>query len=68
MLREKEAIYGLTEVLREEIKNARLVDNPGCYPTSIQLPLVPLIKALNQCNSKQIQKEDEDWWSNFEEK
>ncbi|WJX61530.1 N-acetyl-gamma-glutamyl-phosphate reductase [Trifolium repens] len=56
----KEAIYGLTEILREEIKNARLVDNPGCYPTSIQLPLVPLIKALNQCNSKQIQKEDED--------
>ncbi|KAJ1415691.1 Semialdehyde dehydrogenase, NAD-binding [Sesbania bispinosa] len=41
----KEAIYGLTEVLREEIKNARLVANPGCYPTSIQLPLVPLIKA-----------------------
>ncbi|KAK7260110.1 hypothetical protein RIF29_25879 [Crotalaria pallida] len=42
---QKEAIYGLTEVLREEIKNARLVANPGCYPTSIQLPLVPLIKA-----------------------
>lgn len=42
---QKEAIYGLTEVLREEIKNAHLVANPGCYPTSIQLPLVPLIKA-----------------------
>ncbi|XP_010272394.1 PREDICTED: probable N-acetyl-gamma-glutamyl-phosphate reductase, chloroplastic [Nelumbo nucifera] len=42
---QKEAIYGLTEVLREEIRNARLVANPGCYPTSIQLPLVPLIKA-----------------------
>ncbi|XP_045807633.1 probable N-acetyl-gamma-glutamyl-phosphate reductase, chloroplastic [Trifolium pratense] len=42
---QKEAIYGLTEVLREEIKSARLVANPGCYPTSIQLPLVPLIKA-----------------------
>ncbi|KAJ1393699.1 Semialdehyde dehydrogenase, NAD-binding [Sesbania bispinosa] len=42
---QKEAIYGLTEALREEIKNARLVANPGCYPTSIQLPLVPLIKA-----------------------
>ncbi|RZC03457.1 putative N-acetyl-gamma-glutamyl-phosphate reductase, chloroplastic isoform C [Glycine soja] len=42
---QKEAIYGLTEVLREEIKNARLVANPGCYPTSVQLPLVPLIKA-----------------------
>ncbi|XP_043714029.1 probable N-acetyl-gamma-glutamyl-phosphate reductase, chloroplastic [Telopea speciosissima] len=41
---QEEAIYGLTEVLREEIRNARLVANPGCYPTSIQLPLVPLIK------------------------
>lgn len=42
---QKEAIYGLTEVSREEIRNARLVANPGCYPTSIQLPLVPLIKG-----------------------
>lgn len=42
---QKEAIYGLTEILREDIKNARLVANPGCYPTSIQLPLVPLIKV-----------------------
>ncbi|XP_042507691.1 probable N-acetyl-gamma-glutamyl-phosphate reductase, chloroplastic isoform X2 [Macadamia integrifolia] len=42
---QKEAIYGLTEVSREEIRNARLVANPGCYPTSIQLPLIPLLKA-----------------------
>lgn len=42
---QKEAIYGLTEVSRKDIQNARLVANPGCYPTSIQLPLVPLIKA-----------------------
>ncbi|KAG8062760.1 hypothetical protein GUJ93_ZPchr0003g17896 [Zizania palustris] len=42
---QQEAVYGLTEVLRDEIKNARLVANPGCYPTSVQLPLVPLIKA-----------------------
>ncbi|KAF7840877.1 putative N-acetyl-gamma-glutamyl-phosphate reductase, chloroplastic [Senna tora] len=42
---QKEAVYGLTEIAREEIKTARLVANPGCYPTSIQLPLVPLIKA-----------------------
>lgn len=42
---QKEAVYGLTEILREEIKDARLVANPGCYPTSIQLPLVPLIKV-----------------------
>ncbi|KAB2635766.1 N-acetyl-gamma-glutamyl-phosphate reductase [Pyrus ussuriensis x Pyrus communis] len=42
---QKEVVYGLTEILREEIKGARLVANPGCYPTSVQLPLVPLIKA-----------------------
>ncbi|RYR24465.1 hypothetical protein Ahy_B02g057966 isoform E [Arachis hypogaea] len=45
---QKEAIYGLTEILREEIRNARLVANPGCYPTSIQIPLVPLIKNYNK--------------------
>ncbi|XVF67636.1 hypothetical protein PTKIN_Ptkin10aG0137200 [Pterospermum kingtungense] len=42
---QKEVVYGLTEIFREEVKTARLVANPGCYPTSIQLPLVPLIKA-----------------------
>ncbi|QHO22829.1 putative N-acetyl-gamma-glutamyl-phosphate reductase [Arachis hypogaea] len=50
---QKEAIYGLTEILREEIRNARLVANPGCYPTSIQIPLVPLIKngpAVKVCH------------------
>lgn len=38
-------MYGLTEIYRTDIKDARLVANPGCYPTSIQLPLVPLIKV-----------------------
>ncbi|KAL0356786.1 UNVERIFIED_CONTAM: putative N-acetyl-gamma-glutamyl-phosphate reductase, chloroplastic [Sesamum calycinum] len=42
---QKEAVYGLTEISRTEIQSARLVANPGCYPTSIQLPLIPLIKA-----------------------
>ncbi|KMS94828.1 hypothetical protein BVRB_014940 [Beta vulgaris subsp. vulgaris] len=42
---QKEAVYGLTEILRQEIQNARLVANPGCYPTSIQIPLIPLLKA-----------------------
>jgi N-acetyl-gamma-glutamyl-phosphate reductase len=42
---QKEAVYGLTEVNREKIKTARLVANPGCYPTSVQLPLVPLLAA-----------------------
>ncbi|XP_024364146.1 probable N-acetyl-gamma-glutamyl-phosphate reductase, chloroplastic [Physcomitrium patens] len=40
-----EAVYGLTELYRDEIRAARLVANPGCYPTSIQLPLIPLLKA-----------------------
>ena len=42
---QKEAVYGLTELAREEVKGARLVANPGCYPTCIQLPLNPLLSA-----------------------
>lgn len=41
----KEAVYGLPELYREEIAGARLVANPGCYPTSIILGLAPLLKA-----------------------
>ncbi|MCF6313154.1 MAG: N-acetyl-gamma-glutamyl-phosphate reductase [Verrucomicrobiales bacterium] len=41
----KEAVYGLPEVYAEEIKPARLVASPGCYPTSIILPLIPVLKA-----------------------
>lgn len=40
----KEAVYGLPELYRKEIKQARLVANPGCYPTSCILGLAPLIK------------------------
>lgn len=40
----KEAVYGIPELHREEIKKARLVANPGCYPTSVILPLTPLLK------------------------
>ncbi|KAL9992540.1 putative N-acetyl-gamma-glutamyl-phosphate reductase [Helianthus debilis subsp. tardiflorus] len=40
-----EAVYGLTEIYRNKIQSARLVANPGCYPTTILLPLVPLLKA-----------------------
>ena len=38
------AVYGLPEVNREKIKNAQLIANPGCYPTAIQLALIPLLK------------------------
>ncbi|MDA8232558.1 MAG: N-acetyl-gamma-glutamyl-phosphate reductase [Magnetospirillum sp.] len=40
-----EAVYGLTELARDKVKTARLVANPGCYPTASQLPLVPLLEA-----------------------
>lgn len=40
-----EAVYGLTEIERAKVRNARLVANPGCYPTASQLPLIPLISA-----------------------
>mmetsp|Transcript_8975 Transcript_8975/g.15586 ORF Transcript_8975/g.15586 Transcript_8975/m.15586 type:complete len:383 (+) Transcript_8975:15-1163(+) len=42
---QKTAVYGLTELYREQIKGARLLANPGCYPTCSQLPLYPLMKA-----------------------
>jgi N-acetyl-gamma-glutamyl-phosphate reductase len=41
----KEAVYGLPELNRAAIKNARIVGNPGCYPTTMQLGLAPLLKA-----------------------
>jgi N-acetyl-gamma-glutamyl-phosphate reductase len=40
---QKEAVYGLVEVYRDQIRNSRLVANPGCYTTCAQLPLLPLI-------------------------
>jgi N-acetyl-gamma-glutamyl-phosphate reductase len=42
---QKEAVYGLVELHRAEIKRARLVANPGCYTTCAQLPLIPLLRA-----------------------
>jgi N-acetyl-gamma-glutamyl-phosphate reductase len=42
---QKEAVYGLVETHRRDIKKARLVANPGCYTTGAQLPLIPLIEA-----------------------
>ncbi|MGE9271296.1 MAG: N-acetyl-gamma-glutamyl-phosphate reductase [Verrucomicrobiales bacterium] len=41
----EEAVYGLPEVHGEAIARARLIASPGCYPTSILLPLLPLLKA-----------------------
>jgi N-acetyl-gamma-glutamyl-phosphate reductase len=41
----KEAVYGLPELHREKIKKGTLIACPGCYPTSILLPLAPLLRA-----------------------
>lgn len=41
----EEAVYGLCELNREKVKNARLVANPGCYPTCTTLSIYPLLKA-----------------------
>ncbi len=42
---ELRGVYGLPELHRDKIRHARLVANPGCYPTAIILALVPLLKA-----------------------
>ncbi len=41
----KKAVYGLPEIYREQIKKSSLIASPGCYPTSILLPVIPLLKA-----------------------
>ena len=41
----EESVYGLPEVYRDRIREARLVACPGCYPTSVILPLAPLLRA-----------------------
>ncbi len=40
-----EAVYGLPEVNRDQIRGARLIANPGCYPTATQLGLLPLVET-----------------------
>jgi N-acetyl-gamma-glutamyl-phosphate reductase len=41
----KESVYGLPEAYRDRIRGARLVACPGCYPTSVLVPLLPVIRA-----------------------
>jgi N-acetyl-gamma-glutamyl-phosphate reductase len=40
-----ESVYGLPEMHREAIRKARIVGNPGCYPTTVQLGFLPLVEA-----------------------
>lgn len=47
------SIYSITEFEKKKIANYRIIANPGCYPTSIQIPLVPLIRK-NMINTKNI--------------
>ncbi len=46
----KDAIYGLPEYFKEDIKKARLIANPGCYPTATLLALLPFIDYINTDN------------------
>jgi N-acetyl-gamma-glutamyl-phosphate reductase len=41
----REAAYGIPEINREQIRTARIVGNPGCYPTAVQLGFLPLLEA-----------------------
>lgn len=40
-----QSVYGLPEVYRDQIKTTRLIASPGCYPTGILLPVIPLVRA-----------------------
>ncbi len=41
----RQSVYGLPEVYRREIQSARLIASPGCYPTSVILPCLPLLRS-----------------------
>lgn len=49
----EESVYGLPEINKEKIKNARILANPGCYATAASLGLLPII-ASGLCNTKTI--------------
>ena len=48
-----QSLYSIPEFSKNDIKKFRIIANPGCYPTSIQIPLIPLIKK-NLINQKNI--------------
>jgi len=41
---QKQAVYGLSEFAKQDISKSNIISCPGCYPTSVQIPLIPLIK------------------------
>ncbi len=44
----RDVVYGLPEIFGQKIKDARIVGNPGCYPTSVIIPLYPIRDAIDQ--------------------
>ena len=50
----KKSLYAISEFVRKSIQKYRIIANPGCYPTSIQIPLLPLIKKSLIKNSNVI--------------
>jgi len=48
------AVYGLPELNRDQIKDASLVANPGCYPTSVILALLPVVKELSKAGLEPV--------------
>jgi N-acetyl-gamma-glutamyl-phosphate reductase len=49
-----QAVYGLPEIERSRIRSARLVANPGCYPTAIQLGLLPLLEQTGLVDEEHL--------------
>ncbi len=48
----EKAVYGLTELNRDKIRDSKFISNPGCYPTSVLLALVPLLReGIIECSS-----------------
>jgi len=67
----KDSIYSISEFVKQDIYKYRIIANPGCYPTSIQIPLIPLIKK-KLINLKNITVDSKSGYSgagkNFEKK
>ena len=40
----KKSIYSISELVSNKVSKYRIISNPGCYPTSVQIPLIPIIK------------------------
>ena len=50
----KKFVYGLSEINRKSIKSSKYIANPGCYPTSVLIPLIPLLKKKSFKNTEFI--------------